>query len=265
MTRVKSLLKSTIRTGIGFLPADRRDEWEHTARRRIQRIRRRPRWGNLRRFTPVSTDWGGDRGTPVDRYFFDRFLREHAALIRGRVLEILDDTYSRTYGGDAVTSTLVVDIDGTNLRADLIADLCEPGSLRDERVDSIVLTQTIGLLPDYPAALINLWNALNPGGAMLITNNVVGRVAGLSDGLDTVRHTPLGLRLTVERVLPEAEVVEFGWGNLVTSIALLEGIAAEELTEAELTHDDPMFPTSCAVIARKPAAQPPSDQPSTIA
>ena len=214
-------------------------------------VRRRPRWGNLRSFDPVSIDWGGDRGTPIDRYFFDRFLLDHKPLIRGRVLEILDDNYSRTYGGDAVTSTLVIDIDGSNRRADLVTDLCTPGALRTERVDSIVLTQTIGLLPDYPTALIKRWNALNPGGAMLITNNVVGRVASRRDGLDAIRHTPLGLRLTVERVLPDAEVQEFGFGNLVTSTALLHGISADELTAKELAYNDPTFPTSCAVVVRK--------------
>ena len=240
-----------------LLPDDRRDEVVIRLRRRANLLRRRPRWGNLRRFDPVSIHWGGDRGTPIDRYFFDRFLRDHSSLIHGRVLEILDDTYSRTYGGTAVSSTLVVDIDGSNERADLVTDLCTTGALRDERVDTIVLTQTIGLLPDYPMALHNLWTALLPGGAMLITNNVVGRVASLSDGLDAIRHTPLGLRLTVERVLPEAQVAEFGFGNLITSTAFLHGISAEELTAAELERYDPMFPTSCAVIVRKPKQDPP--------
>jgi hypothetical protein len=244
--------RRTVRASLRVLPkTPRRDEWERRARRRIMLTRRRPHWGNLRTFEPISIDWGGDRGTPIDRYFFDLFLRDHASLIRGRVLEILDDSYSQTYGGDAVHSTLVVDIDGSNRRADLVTDLCAPGALRAELVDSIVLTQTIGLLPDYPTALVNLWGALNPGGAMLITNNVVGRVASRDDGLDAIRHTPLGLRLTVERVLPEAEVEEFGFGNLITSIALLHGISAEELSAEELAVHDPTFPTSCAVVVRK--------------
>jgi hypothetical protein len=254
MRAIRRQLKRVARVAVRAVPAARRVRLETDARRRIMRLRRRVRWGNLRSFTPISVDWGGDRGTPVDRVFFDRFLREHAHLIRGRVLEILDDTYSRTYGGSDVTSTLVVDIDGTNRHADLVTDLCVPGALRDEQVDCVVLTQTIGLLPDYPAALVNLWGALRPGGAMLVTNNVLGRVAGREHGLDAVRHTPLGLRLTVERVLPDALVQEHGFGNLVTSIALLEGISAEELTDEELAHYDPTYPTSCAVVVRKPEA-----------
>ncbi len=251
---VRRVGRRALSVGIGLVPADRREAADHEVRRRIMLMKRRPRWGNLRRFAPVSVDWGGDRGTPIDRVFLDRFLTDHADLVRGRVLEILDDTYSRTYGGDDVTSTVVVDIDGTNRHADRIADLCAPGSLAGERVDSIVLTQTIGLLPDIPVALQNLWGALAPGGAMLITSNVLGRTARASDGYDAVRHTPLGLRLAVERALPDAEVEEFGFGNLVTSIAFLEGISAEELTDEELRHYDPVFPTSCAVVVRKAVA-----------
>lgn len=245
-------LKRTVRMGLRIVPESRRVAWDRRVRRRVMLVRRRPRWGNLRDFRPVSVDWGGDRGTPVDRVFFDRFLRSQAHLIRGRVLEILDDTYSRTYGGGEVHSTLVVDIDGTNRHADLVTDLCAPGALRDEKVDAIVLTQTIGLLPDARTALLNLWGALLPGGAMLITNNVVGRVARPTDGLDSIRHTPLGLQLTVQDVLPDAEIETHGFGNLVTCIALLEGISAEELTAEELEYYDPTFPTSCAVVVRKP-------------
>jgi hypothetical protein len=254
MRTLRRQVKRAARLALRAVPADRRAGLETAVRRRIMLVRRPVRWGNLRSFTPISVDWGGDRGTPVDRVFFDRFLREHAHLIRGRVLEILDDTYSRTYGGANVTSTLVVDIDGTNPHADLVTDLCVPGALHHEQVDSVVLTQTIGLLPDYPTALVNLWGALRPGGSMLITNNVLGRVAGREHGLDAVRHTPLGLRLTVERVLPDAVVEEHGFGNLVTSIALLQGISAEELTDEELAYHDPTYPTSCAVVVRKPEA-----------
>src|SRR5262245_50153649 len=34
-----------------------------------------PRWGNLRRVRPFSASYGFDRGTPIDRYYLDTFLR----------------------------------------------------------------------------------------------------------------------------------------------------------------------------------------------
>ena len=46
---------------------------------------RRPVWlGSLGRTTPISGNWGFDRGTPVDRYYIERFLAAERLLdIRG--------------------------------------------------------------------------------------------------------------------------------------------------------------------------------------
>ena len=66
-----------------------------------RRLRRKTvRFGDLRRLSPFSRQFGFDRGQPIDRYYVESFLQEHASSIRGRVLEIGDDFYSRQFGGD---------------------------------------------------------------------------------------------------------------------------------------------------------------------
>jgi len=60
-------------------------------------------WGGLRRMEPVSREFGYDRGTPVDRYYIDRFLRRNSSAVFGRVLEVGDDSYTRQFGGERVT------------------------------------------------------------------------------------------------------------------------------------------------------------------
>ena len=57
---------------------------------RSARGRALPRWGNLRRLRRFSDRYGYDRGTPIERDYIERFLSEHAQLIRGSVLEELD-------------------------------------------------------------------------------------------------------------------------------------------------------------------------------
>src|SRR4051794_12778338 len=63
------------------------------------------RFGSLRRLAPVSRNFGLDRGTPIDRYYIDDFLRRHAGRrdyvigdVQGHVLEIGMDTYTRRFG-----------------------------------------------------------------------------------------------------------------------------------------------------------------------
>ena len=51
---------------------------------------RHPSLDGLLGTKPVSDHWGWDRGTPVDRYYIEQFLAEHAADVRGRVLEVKD-------------------------------------------------------------------------------------------------------------------------------------------------------------------------------
>jgi hypothetical protein len=52
---------------------------------------------------PVSRNFGYDRGLPVDRYYIEGFLDRHKSDVRGHVLEVGDDSYTRRYGGDRVT------------------------------------------------------------------------------------------------------------------------------------------------------------------
>src|SRR5437762_6034977 len=63
----------------------------------------RMRFGALRRTDPVSQVWGFDRGHVIDRYYIEQFLSQHAGDIRGHVLEIAGDFYTRRFGGDRVT------------------------------------------------------------------------------------------------------------------------------------------------------------------
>ena len=73
----------------------------HTARERARRLRQRLRrfvrpafLGTLRRTRPLSNDFGYDRGTPVDRYYIERFLAQHRSDVRGRVLEVKEPIYT---------------------------------------------------------------------------------------------------------------------------------------------------------------------------
>ena len=59
-------------------------------------------FGDLRWLEPVSRQFGLERGLPIDRYYIEKFLAQHAVDIRGRVLEIGDDSYTRWFGGARV-------------------------------------------------------------------------------------------------------------------------------------------------------------------
>src|SRR5579864_8443482 len=120
-------------------------------RRPLRRLLRPAYFGALRRTTPLSAGWGFDRGTPIDRYYIERFLGAHRSDIRGHVLEVADSRYTDRFGADVEASD-VLDVSAENPRATLIADLGRPETLPEERYDCVVLTQTLQYVYDLGAA-----------------------------------------------------------------------------------------------------------------
>lgn len=212
--------------------------------------------GELRRLEPLSPEWGLDRGGPLDRHYIDRFLRLHRGDIRGRVLEIKDDGYTRRFGS-AVGDVDVLDVDAANPRATVVADLQQADSIPEGRYDCFVLTQTLHIIYDVRAALRHALRILKPGGVLLCTLPAVSRVNyedGGLDGGDFWRFTEASVRRLFAELLPPESFEVTVYGNVLASVAFLHGLAPHELDAALLEHVDPYFPLVFAVRAVKPRA-----------
>src|SRR5688572_23067349 len=98
--------------------------------------------GDLRRLKPFSRAWGGDRGTPVDRYYIESFLANHAADVHGRVLEIGDTTYTMRFGAGKVTNSEVLHAAAGNPVATYVADLMDAPQIPSGTFDCMICTQT---------------------------------------------------------------------------------------------------------------------------
>jgi SAM-dependent methyltransferase len=211
------------------------------------------RWGNLPKAAPLSTQSALDRGLPIDRYYIGEFLRERAADVRGDVMEMSRSSYTRTYGGDRVVTSTVVDIDPTNEQATLRCDLCEPRSLPREQFDCIVFTQTLHLLVDLDAALDNLWGALRPGGVLLLTVPALSCCTPIE--ADYWRFTPLGLEALLTRTLPaEAHIATNGRGNSFAAAAQIVAASVEDVGVRDLQDRDPAYPVVVEARVVKPSS-----------
>jgi SAM-dependent methyltransferase len=221
----------------------------------FRRSTRERRQVGLRRAEPVSTQFGLDRGRPVDRFYIERFLESARDGIRGEVLEVRDPAYTLRFGRERVARAHVVDIDEDNTRATLLADLCERGSLPSERFDCVILTQTLHLLRDDAAALDNVWRALRPGGTLLLTVPCLSRIDHDDPEADLWRFTPRGLERRLRERCPGADVAVEGHGNVLAGLAFWAGVAVEEVRPAQLAEDDPFFPiVGCARVTKAATA-----------
>ncbi|MGA7670628.1 MAG: glycosyltransferase, partial [Nitrolancea sp.] len=127
------------------------------------------RFGTLRRLTPVSLSFGFDRGLPIDRYYIERFLSRHVDDVRGRLLEIGDATYTRKFGGSRVDQSDVLHVHDGNPHATVVGDLATADHISSDTFDCIILTQTLHLIYELPAAVRTIQRILKPGGVVLAT------------------------------------------------------------------------------------------------
>jgi SAM-dependent methyltransferase len=200
------------------------------------------RFGDFRRLEPISREFGLDRGRPIDRYYIEGFLARNAEDIRGRVLEIKDSAFTRKYGGDRVTVRDVLDVDESNRRATIVADLSGGDDVPSDAFDCIICTQTLHFIYDVSSAVRTLGRMLKPGGILLATFPGIGQTS--CEHLD--EHylwalSTLAARQLFEEAFPGANVEARAHGNVLAAVAFLEGLAVRELHKEELDHHDPDY------------------------
>jgi SAM-dependent methyltransferase len=229
--------------------------------RALSRLRRLAAWppvgslrlGSLRRVEPISTNYGFDRGTPVDRHYIDAFLTPHAGDIRGRVLEVGEDTYTQRFGAPEKIDVLHVDRNEPGVT--IVADLANAPEIPDSSFDSVVCLQTLMLIWDVEAAIATLHRILAPGGVALVTvSGAAGAKVNRAEAEqwgDWWRFTSMSIRRLFEGAFGESAVSVEAYGNVLTAAAMLYGIAAEELRDDELAHRDPDYEVLLGVRAVK--------------
>jgi SAM-dependent methyltransferase len=222
----------------------------HPMRQRLKRLTH-PAWlGTIRRTRPLSDIWGLDRGTPVDRYYIDRFLEGHRGDIRGRVLEVKDGGYTDRYG-IGVARRDVLDVDPTNPLATIVADLAAADAIPSNTYDCFILTQTLQFIYDTHGALSHARRILRPEGVLLATVPAIIRVERSFKTIDYWRFTVASCSALFSEAFGREQVTIRSYGNVLTAIAFLTGMAHQELSRRELETYDEYFPVIVAVRAVK--------------
>jgi len=217
-----------------------------------KRKKRRIQWGDLRKIIPVSRNYGFDRGTPIDRYYIEKFLKENKADIKGSVLEIQNRRYTRRFGGRKVSCSDVLDIDRSNKLATIYADLRNTNALPKERYDCIILTQTLHIIDNYDVTIKNIYRMLNKNGILLCTLPSVSRIDYLTgEEGDFWRFTKASARYIFKKHFTKDKLQIQTYGNVFIDICFLEGVSVEEIDSEELDYYDKYFPLIVCVRAVK--------------
>ncbi len=208
--------------------------------------------GDFKRTKPFSTEFGYDRGGPVDRYYIENFLTKESASVKGRVMEIGDNEYTLLFGGSKVTQSDILHVHEGNPKATLIGDISNAPQISDNLFDCIILTQTLHLIYDFKGALETCHRILKPGGTLLFT----------VPGITPIDHgewketwywsfTDKALKRLMAETFPECNTEVTTFGNVYTATAFLYGMGVSEVSKADLDYQDIHFQVINAVKAVK--------------
>jgi len=208
---------------------------------------------DLKSIEPVSRLFGFDRGTPIDRYYIDRFLQKNLQFIKGKVLEIGDSTYSKKFAGDVVTSIEVLHAANGNKAATIVGDLTDSTTLPENLVDCFICTQTFNFIFEVEKAIAGSHRLLKPGGVLLATVSGISQISryDMDRWGDYWRFTTASIEKLFQPVFKGGIEVQT-FGNVMAATALLQGIAVEELPDQKLLDEmDPDYQLVICVFARK--------------
>jgi hypothetical protein len=212
------------------------------------------RFGSLRRTDPIDENFGCGWGQPIDRYYIEHFLSQSSADIRGHVLEVADDYYTRRFGQERVSRSDILHHGQGNPRATIIADLTVANDIPSATFDCIILTQTLQFIYDCAAAVKTLYRILKPGGTLLITCHGISRISthDMEKWGEYWRFTSLSARSLFTEVFPQNYVTVQSYGNVLAATAFLHGLNVQGLRREELDYSDPAYELIIGLRAVKP-------------
>ena len=209
-------------------------------------------WNKFRSVQPVSRQFGFDRGKPIDRYYIEDFLKNNATHIHGTVLEVSESTYTNKFG-QAVVRADIITAERTDSSIAAIADLTKKETLQDSCYDCFICTQTFNFIYEFNKAIHGAHYLLKKDGVLLATVAGVCQVSRYDAERwgDYWRFTTMSIQKAFADVFGAENVTVDYYGNCLSAISLLKGLASNELSKEELNFKDEDYPVLITVVARK--------------
>ena len=204
---------------------------------------------------PVSSVFGFDRGTPIDRYYIEKFLSDCSNHIHGNILEIADPGYSKQFSKNQEDVFYVLTFDNPPENVNIIkGDLTKQDTLPSSLIDCFICTQTLNFIYDVRSAIRGIYQLLAPKGVALVTVGSISQISryDMDRWGDYWRFTDLSIRKLFEEVFPKENIEVVVYGNALTATAFLQGLAVEDIKNRKLLDEyNRDYPVTIGIIARK--------------
>lgn len=190
---------------------------------------------------PVSRRFGAEFGTPIDRIYIDKFIREHSEYICGTVMEIAENKYAKNYW-ENISEMQILHVNGDGKNA-IKGNFVTGEGIVSDSVDCLICTQTLCMIYDVEKAIYNIGRMLKKGGTALITVPGIVQIS-LYDYRNWGQYwsfTEQSMRILLQKYFLEENIEIQVYGNVKTAVGLLYGACAESLAEEDFTYNDNQF------------------------
>jgi SAM-dependent methyltransferase len=203
-------------------------------------------WGDFKKTVPICQAFGLTRGTPVDRYYLDKFIQEIQTQIAGNILEVGGTPKDKDfYQVNPGTSYRILNIEA-GPGVDIVGDVHDASLIAPESLDSVIIFNVLEHCYAPWIAVENIYKWLKPGGKCFAM--VPSAVRVHATPVDYWRPLPDAFSWVFKNYTQQKLYV---YGNPITVIASYHGIAVEELTKAELDAFHPDYPVATCIVAEK--------------
>lgn len=202
---------------------------------------------------PVSKVFGSERGKAVDRYYIEEFLQENAEYIYGVVMEVANNNYTKMYGRDKVSKSVVSHVKGWG-KDSVVCNFETGEGVVENSIDCLICTQTLQYIFDLSSAIKNIYKMLKPGGAALITVPGIKPLCEYDNDKwgEQWSFTYNCLKKLCSMVASEDDYKVIQYGNAKIATAYLYGLCVEELKTSDFEYQDSQYPfLICARITKQ--------------
>lgn len=202
---------------------------------------------------PVSKVFGSERGKAVDRYYIEKFLSSKSNVIRGTVLEIANDQYTKKFGGNNVERSIVSHVKGWGKNS-ILCNFETGDGVIENSVDCVICTQTLQYIFDLRSAIKNIYKMLKAGGTALITVPGIKPLCEYDNDNwgEYWSFTPKSIEKLCRTVCDGEHFELEQFGNVKTATAYLYGLCVEDMQEEDFTEKDLQYPfIICAKISKE--------------
>jgi len=205
------------------------------------------------RLKPLSEYFSYDRGDlSVHRFYIDQFVNQHSDKILGKVLEVGDSRYISKHSS-RVTDFSILNFSKPLDPKGIHCDLTDLETLPEWGYNAFICTQTFNFIYNFPKAIEGAFQLLDNGGYLLATVSGIQQISKHDDTRwgDYWRFTAKTCQIAFSEIFGAENVSIITYGNIRTTVAALDGMAANELRPSDFDFCDPNFQLVIGIVARK--------------